>query len=193
MGKRNRSNSKSSSDSANTRRVLKELNHLKKKLKKLERRDKYNYNVHSADSNSRDDRPPSVAESSKYNAQRVGVIVPGADRTRRGTRRLLLYVPWMEPDQAPHDDCASEGVLVRDDTLITDNDEVLPENLMEVLGDDPDKESKPSYTIHQAVASRWNNFIAKGLSNDGLQKMSDTYTIPSNVNLITPKINPEVF
>nr|CAI5822135.1 unnamed protein product [Callosobruchus analis] len=63
---------------------------------------------------------------------------------------------------------------------------------MGVLGDDPNKQNKPTYTIHQAVASRWNNFITKGLSDDELAKMTDTYTIPSNVNLTTPKINPEI-
>nr|CAI5833867.1 unnamed protein product [Callosobruchus analis] len=63
---------------------------------------------------------------------------------------------------------------------------------MGILGDDPNKQNKPTYTIHQAVASRWNNFIAKGLSDDELAKMTDTYTIPSNVILTTPKINPEI-
>nr|CAI5833866.1 unnamed protein product [Callosobruchus analis] len=137
MGKRSRSSSDSSSDGVNPKRVLKELNYLKKKLKRLEKRDKYDRFV---DDGGQDDRPPSVAASSKSNARPERRRHRSRRRSRspfcHGTRHRpptvrSLYgsagdlgdvlVSETESYQLPPDDCVSESGFVWDDTLYVEH------------------------------------------------------------------------
>nr|CAH7750637.1 unnamed protein product [Callosobruchus chinensis] len=94
-------------------------------------------------------------------------------------------------DQAPEAGPDS-GPPRQEDTLIIHNDDELSPNLLGVLGEDPAKENSPTSTIHHAVATRWNYLIAKGLSGDESSNLEDSYPLPSNVELVTPEINPEI-
>nr|CAI5866931.1 unnamed protein product [Callosobruchus analis] len=61
-----------------------------------------------------------------------------------------------------------------------------------VLCEDPAKENRPTSTIYHAVAIRRNSVIAKGLSGDEISNLEDSHPLPSNVELVTPQINPEI-
>ncbi|XP_031355142.1 uncharacterized protein LOC116179488 [Photinus pyralis] len=64
------------------------------------------------------------------------------------------------------------------DTLIIHNDETLPEEVVKILGDDPENSKENNPFLHDSLASRWR-----------LLK----YLTPANLtDLIPPKMNPEI-
>nr|CAH7727400.1 unnamed protein product [Callosobruchus chinensis] len=202
MGKRNRSSSESSDEERSSRKLLKELRHLKKKVKRLEKRDHRDSRSQSlVSSRNRDDRSPSVAASSRnyartehrnrnsYRRSQSRSLSPTTSQP--AVRSLEGSAANPSGDQAPEAGPDS-GPPRQEDTLIIHNDDELSPNLLGVLGEDPAKENSPTSTIHHAVATRWNYLIAKGLSGDESSNLEDSYPLPSNVELVTPEINPEI-
>lgn len=78
------------------------------------------------------------------------------------------------------------------DAVVIHNDVQLPEDVLNILGEDPGVEQGDGGTIHSALASRWTHFITNGLTENECTKLIQKYKIPSNCPLLTPPaINPE--
>lgn len=80
----------------------------------------------------------------------------------------------------------------------TDENDILvlndvSEDTLQMLGADPDKPKATSYTLHGAVASRWNYYLTNGLSKEEAAQLLEKHQIPNNCSLLLPpKINTEV-
>lgn len=79
------------------------------------------------------------------------------------------------------------------EVLIINNDEVLPEDVIKILGDDPGKAKANDFVLHDALAVRWRHTITNGLSKEELAGLLDKYKQPTNLlELTPPKLNPEI-
>lgn len=77
-----------------------------------------------------------------------------------------------------------------DDILILND---VSEDTLQMLGADPDKPKVTSYTLHEAVASRWNYYLTNGLSKEEAAQLQEKHSVPNNCNLLLPpKVNTEV-
>nr|CAI5851673.1 unnamed protein product [Callosobruchus analis] len=76
--------------------------------------------------------------------------------------------------------------------LIIHNDVELPDDILGILGEDPNKDPTTSFTLHPALASRWSHILANGLDSEVLEKLRTTYGLSSNTRMTAPRINPEI-
>lgn len=77
--------------------------------------------------------------------------------------------------------------------LVIQNDISLPEDVMEILGDDPDKIENNSFQLHEVLIPRWNATLRDGLKKEDCLNLLNKYDIPINLaNLAPPKLNPEI-
>lgn len=86
-----------------------------------------------------------------------------------------------------------EDVFPDSDRLVTNEEVVLPQDILELLGDEPEKSSNNGDALHEALACRWRHILQNGLSKDVLKPLLSKYEVPLNLtNLFPPKLNPEV-
>ncbi|CAG9773665.1 unnamed protein product [Ceutorhynchus assimilis] len=79
------------------------------------------------------------------------------------------------------------------DVLEVHNDVSLPDDVLELLGDDPENKLDNSFSLHESLVSRWNALLRDGLKKEDCASRLNKYEIPSNLNSLTPpKLNPEV-
>nr|CAH7746849.1 unnamed protein product [Callosobruchus chinensis] len=76
--------------------------------------------------------------------------------------------------------------------LVIHNDVELPDDILCILGDDPNKDQTTSFTLHPALASRWSHILTNGIDSEVLEKLRTTYGLPSNTRMTAPRINPEI-
>lgn len=98
---------------------------------------------------------------------------------------------------ADSDVCSVSGISDNfddnQDVLDIDNDVSLPDDVLELLGDDPEKKPDISFSLHESLVSRWNALLINGLKKEDCAGLLNKYEIPSNLNSLTPpKLNPEV-
>lgn len=79
------------------------------------------------------------------------------------------------------------------DELELHNDYALPEEVMEILGEDPTLKQQNAFMLHGLLAPRWEALIINGMKREDLANLLTKYDIPGNLsNLAPPKLNPEI-
>lgn len=80
-----------------------------------------------------------------------------------------------------------------DDLLLIHNDVVLPDDMLDLLGENPEAIKAKHFTLHEALASRWRHTIINGLKKDNCSDLLNKYEVPVNLKeLLAPKLNPEI-
>lgn len=69
----------------------------------------------------------------------------------------------------------------------------LPQDILQVLGNDPSTSTSKDVRLHPALASRWKSWISSGIDSDEKIKLLSKYSPKlSNISLEAPILNPEV-
>lgn len=77
--------------------------------------------------------------------------------------------------------------------LIIHNDEEIPEDFLEILGKNPEKEVDTGFALHAELVPRWRDNLLNGMQKDEAVALLNQYDLPSNLpNLAPPKLNPEI-
>lgn len=72
-------------------------------------------------------------------------------------------------------------------------DHQLPEDILQILGEDPQTTNKEALVLHAAVCTRWSHILARNISEEDRKTLYNRYQIPSNLETLTPpEINPEI-
>ncbi|KAJ8943783.1 hypothetical protein NQ314_009650 [Rhamnusium bicolor] len=121
-----------------------------------------------------------------------------------------LNSPSLSPDRSPRGstgayrsddqtvrgltpDSNSENIPPENDMLIINNNEVLDEEVLRQLGDDPLAKKGNVFDLHTAVSTRWLHILSVGLDGKVKQELIEKYPSPSNLKeLKAPLLNPEV-
>lgn len=87
----------------------------------------------------------------------------------------------------------SPDISVISDELVIHNDIALPEDVLNILGEDPSSKENETFKLHAALANRWSHILTNGLAKSDHDNIVQKYKIPSNCNLLSPPIvNPEI-
>ncbi|CAB0006599.1 unnamed protein product [Nesidiocoris tenuis] len=71
--------------------------------------------------------------------------------------------------------------------------EFLPDDIKQIIGDDPHTKTPATVLIHQSIASRWSHILRNGIPRDELSSLLESLPVPSNLpELSAPKLNPEI-
>ncbi|BES99068.1 Retrotransposon protein [Nesidiocoris tenuis] len=71
--------------------------------------------------------------------------------------------------------------------------EFLPDDIKQIMGDDPHNKTPVTVLIHQSIASRWSHILRNGIPRDELSSLLESLPVPSNLpELSAPKLNPEI-
>lgn len=72
-------------------------------------------------------------------------------------------------------------------------DPPLDEEILQILGDDPNKNMLEGDNIHQALSGRWTDIIKQGLSAEIRKELMQKYPPPANFVFVKPPVvNPEI-
>ncbi|KAJ8930809.1 hypothetical protein NQ314_016341 [Rhamnusium bicolor] len=94
---------------------------------------------------------------------------------------------------ANYDDANSIVIDNNDDTLVLHNDVLLPEDILKIMGEDPNKKQNANFSLQDQLATIWQTILVNGLKKADAQSLFNTYQIPKNlVNLKPPVFNAEV-
>lgn len=81
-----------------------------------------------------------------------------------------------------------DGILLHDEDAMT-----LPDNILNILGDNPNKTENNTFSLHEQLAVRWEDILINGMKKGDCQNILGKYEIPTNLaNLHPPKLNPEI-
>lgn len=202
--KRSRSRSSSSSEFESNKKLA-------KRLKKLEKELLRRHSGLSSRSRSRHvsrQRSPSRSYSRsrthRPRARSMSADSTRLDRAHSSDVDLPLGVENPYPQETRSDACSivleknmdACSVAINDieaDDLVIHNDVSLPEDVLEILGEDPEKTSTNAIALHDQLVVRWNSVLQNGLKRDDLVDILNKFTIPTNLsNLAPPKLNSEI-
>lgn len=66
-------------------------------------------------------------------------------------------------------------------------------NISDLLGLHPTAEATDGAPLNDDIATRWENYLTKGLDPDQVRELTDKYKTPSNCKLLKPpEVNPEI-
>ena len=69
----------------------------------------------------------------------------------------------------------------------------LPDEVLKILGDDPNTDQNDTFMLHEQTVLRWQNILINGLKKPEASNLLGSFTIPTNLpNLNPPKLDPEV-
>ncbi|CAH1106621.1 unnamed protein product [Psylliodes chrysocephalus] len=81
----------------------------------------------------------------------------------------------------------------KEEELILHNDIDLSEEVLSILGSNPEEAKNQSVSLHDALIPRWRNNVVHGLPRDEATALLHKYLVPSNLpNLTPPSLNPEI-
>lgn len=210
MGKRKHRYSSSDSEDEvsprDSRHKLKlQLRRLRKKLKHVARRNRSGSRHRSrrrsrsssgASRVSRKGSHSSCDSRSSSDSESVTANLPsgsGVGRTQRGSatptnENLRSCTPsesGRRGDMEVEDQNSDSSVLML-------NDEDLPQEIVSILGKDPETDAVVKCEFHNAIKSRWSYWLTHGLQEIELSEAKERVILPSNVYLEPPLINPEI-
>lgn len=142
-------------------------------------------NVPSTRSPERDDRMPRHAESRNNSA----------DRNSQISASVLTLDDHNLRDMASNENDHASTVNNDDASPILDidNDFVLPDDILNILGADPQENQQVHFNLHPALVTRWSHILINGLDANEKIKILDKYTLPPNCEAMSPPItNPEI-
>ena len=84
------------------------------------------------------------------------------------------------------------------ETIVVESEKIsedpqLDETMLQILGEDPNKDKLQSDNIHRSLANRWIDIIKKGLTQEVRRELLQKYPEPKNLLVVKPpSINPEI-
>lgn len=73
------------------------------------------------------------------------------------------------------------------------NDVDISEDLIKILGKDPEQNPGENAVLHPALTSRWNHLLINGLEREEKLSLLNKYVLPSNCQAMAPpEVNPEI-
>lgn len=212
--KRNRSSS-SASDCGNCKKLAKRMERLETLVTKNRSKSPSRHSSRGrtprrrysrSTSRSRDRLPRPRHERSRSRSFRSVVSRNRASRSPSRLSLSVLHTPDASrrstvptlPDVTSNPEEADSAITKtngedRDDILVLDNDIVLPDDILKILGEDPNKEENTSFLLHDQLARIWQSILANGLKKTEVQTLLNTHQLPKNlVYLKPPELNPEV-
>ncbi|BES96112.1 Hypothetical protein NTJ_08923 [Nesidiocoris tenuis] len=82
---------------------------------------------------------------------------------------------------------------VHEDVLIIDNDVILSDDCLKILGENPEQSKESSFKLHEAIVPRWKHLLTNGLAKEKLDAITNRYEYPSNLSLLAPpQVNQEI-
>nr|XP_023013141.1 uncharacterized protein LOC111503146 [Leptinotarsa decemlineata] len=189
MGKRSRSSSSSESDDVNIskKELWKRLDRLERRLKKKHRKrsrsrsaadEKRRRRSISRQADRHEDRIPRETASSTRSEDRYSQISPNYDHGE-----CILGDSTSQPQQTEKESTPP---------LILENDIVLEEDFLVILGEDPQTENINTTQLNKAITSRWVASLRNGLPENALTDLKNKYIPPSDIELHPPEVNPEL-
>lgn len=111
-----------------------------------------------------------------------------------GRRNDIQYQACSLTSEVDLDACSVHSSKGKsDDELLIHNDEELPEEVLEILGDNPEKTPDTRFSLHAELVPRWRRNLLNGMQKDEANILFNKYEIPSNLSDLTPpKLNPEI-
>lgn len=84
-------------------------------------------------------------------------------------------------------------LILHSDVDLSDGSQNLPDNVINILGVNPEKLSNTKFKIHEALVPRWRFILQNGLKKEDSTSLLDRYELPFNLpELSPPQINPEI-
>lgn len=78
-----------------------------------------------------------------------------------------------------------------DDVIDLEHDS-FPDEMLEILGTNPEKEAANAFILHDELSSRWRHIILEGTAKTNLSLLLNKFSLPSNLSdLVSPKLNTE--
>ncbi|XP_031333766.1 uncharacterized protein LOC116172193 [Photinus pyralis] len=167
------------------------------RLKRLERRERKWRRKRSKRKHRRNSRSPSTPDEIRFRRSRSRSRHSHTlqDRTRRSSasdnESFLHSEIDLHVDQTPGG-LTTEENKENSPTLVIDNDVVLDEDVLNIIGEDPEKVKSNTITLNTAICSRWNNFLLNGVPENDLASIKRKYNLNSNLELTLPTINQEL-
>lgn len=206
MGKENRKRSRSRSK-----------DRLEKRIKKLERLVEKTLGTPKGSTLEERSTRDSTSRSSYGGSKNSG------ERSTRGSTPALSYTmtseerstrgstpttpPWSDGPHSPaysevnidreakelqNKEVLTEGGNNQEGILLT-RDEALEDEVLKCLGEDPTANKENAYQLHQALVSRWQHVLAKGLDGEVRRVLLQKYSLPQNCETLqAPKLNVEI-
>ncbi|CAH1109608.1 unnamed protein product [Psylliodes chrysocephalus] len=189
--KRKRSSSSSSTDSY----------YLLKRIKKLEKQLKCQQATSRTRSPCVDRRQksPSRSPRQRHCSRDSLARSQAASNTGRGVAGSVVQARELSPVNSEQSSFSilSNARSVRNNFKDNQNDESLilqDDDLLNLLGENPEKEHKNKLVLHEAITPRWRHFLLNGIKKEELVPLLENYEASSNLQeLIAPRLNPEIF
>lgn len=207
MGRKNkRKRDSSSSDSDIPKKVRKRLDRLEAMLRKKSRlrsRDRRADRLHRhKHRRSRSPRP----SCSRARSRSISSTQSQSDRSHKppsGSERSSVLPPVVEQRDnlgqvrtgacsVVSDDCldldaSSVDFPSPDDEVVVQNNVNLPNNVLEILGEEPGSKSGVKILLHEQLVTRWGSTIKQGFPKEEALILLDKYSWPDNLPELTTK------
>lgn len=90
-------------------------------------------------------------------------------------------------------DASSVNSPSPDDEVVVQNNVNLPNDVLEIWGEEPGSKSGVKILLHEQLVPRWGSTIKQGFPKEEALILLDKYSWPDNLPELTPpKLNPEV-
>lgn len=90
-------------------------------------------------------------------------------------------------------DASSVDSTSPDDEVVVQLNVNLPNDVLEILGEEPGCKSAAKILLHEQLVTRWGSTIKQGFPKEEALILLDKYSWPDNLPELTPpKLNPEV-
>lgn len=77
--------------------------------------------------------------------------------------------------------------------LIISNDVDLTDDVLQILGEDPQLENKENLRLHTAICTRWANILVQNIRDEDRKLLCEQHKLPENLKTLNPpEINPEI-
>lgn len=204
MGKRNRDKSSNSEDSDHSsisqKELLKRLSRLERKIKK--KRHHYKRHSHTAspaslDRDRSDDerrrhcyRPKDRSSTSHRSRGSPDDRLQRETAFGRGSPRSTSQ--GFTEDHSLRGMASPQNIECDEAVLQLENDIILDDDIMQILGDDPEQIPTKIPEVNEAIVTRWNYMLKNGITLDDKTKLRNQYKFPSNLELTPPEVNQEL-
>lgn len=194
MGKRkNKDRSRSPSDEVSNRKLYKRIKKLETELKRREdrRHNSVPYSTHEYGNRFRRESTTrtSPSKSSYYRSRSRSITSYSNDRDRseQTGRECNPSGSHLSGSQTPpfHEQ--------QTEPLIINTAPELEDEILKILGEDPEQSDSTKSELHIAITSRWAKILTTGILEEERLKLKDKYPIPENLKLLNPpEVNPEL-
>lgn len=199
--KRRRSSSTSSSRSherVSSRDLIKRLQKLEHEVKRRRHRSRSHHRKSQRRPRSRSSGPntPVSAAAASHRARPDSVRACSRSHSHSSVPRPSDTV------HAPGSPVSTSGMVhidtcsvyeEPDEVLLIHNDDTLPDEVLKILGDNPEQHQEENFQLHTALTPRWRHNLVQGLKKEEANTVITKYKTPVNLSeLNPPQLNPEI-